>query len=573
MRSEPHHSEAATFDPILLELLWTRMMAIAEEVGATIARTGFSTVLRENRDYSVGIFDTNGVMLAQSSQSATGHIGAMPYLAQELLSRIALETWGPGDVVITNDPWIGCGHSNDLYVAAPIEHRGTIVGMVVNSAHQMDIGGRIASPFAEEVFEEGLLLPPVFLYRDGELQTSIADIVRRNVRFAERVFGDIQAQVSALFLGARRVSEAMSEYNLAVLQPLAGGIVKQTERQMRTALRSLTPGIYRSELGLEEADGRGGELQLKMQMVVDNEGSVDVDFTGSSEQVRRPINCVLNYTRAYTVLGLKFAVAPWLPNNAGSYAPIRILAPSGTILNANFPAACHWRHIVGLRIPDMIFAALADATPETVLAGSGACPVWLFTISGQRSDGSPFLLNAHAMGGLGARFARDGVSAVTFPPNVRDIPVEIIENETPLLIGRRELRSGSGGDGRTRGGLGEILEFIAPLNGGLDEYVPTLLQVFPGRLRRPASGLQGGDAGMCGAIELNGRTLHAQEGHEIRMVPGDIVRYLTPGGGGYGPGSERDPERRANDLAEAYVIAVDPADSGNQGQRGGLESG
>jgi N-methylhydantoinase B/oxoprolinase/acetone carboxylase alpha subunit len=542
----------AEIDPIRLEAMWTRYLAIADEVGYSIARTGFSTVLRENHDYSVGIFDHHGNMLAQSSESATGHIGAMPYLGREILARFGPADLSAGDVIVTNDPWIGCGHNNDLYVASPIYRGDAFVGMVVTSAHQMDIGGRMASPESRTVYEEGLLLPPLKMYVAGQPRKDIADIIGLNVRFSERVLGDIRAQIAATHVGIERVLESMEMFGLTALDGVADAIIRTTERQMREAIRELPPGEYTGEADLEQRDDQGEPLRLVSRVTV-GDGAVEVDFTGTSSQVSRPINCVLNYTRAYTTLGVKLAVAPFLPNNDGSYRPVAISAPEGSILNARYPAACHWRHFVGLRIPDMLFSALSGAVPERVLAESGACPVWLFTVAGTRRDGRPFLLNAHAMGGLGARPDRDGVSAVAFPPNVRDIPAEVIETETPLIVEERTLRADSGGAGATRGGLGEEFRIRVPVDGDIDPTRPVTFCVYPGRLHRSPTGIRGGRPGARGEVLINGTVV---DGHkEAVLYPGDVLTYRTPGGGGYGDPADRAPELVERDLVRGYVTA------------------
>ena len=545
---------AEELDPILLEVLWTRMLGIAEEVGKSIVRTGFSTILRENHDYSVGVFDANGKMLAQSVESATGHIGAMPYLAKSLLERHPPDTLEPGDVLITNDPWIGCGHADDVYIGSPAFRSGRFVGMVITSAHQVDIGGRLASAESREVYEEGLLLPPLKFYRRGQPNTDLHEILRLNLRFPDKVLGDLRAQVSATYVGTSRMTSVMDEYHLDSLAPLGEAIVSHTEERMREAIRQLPDGRYTASSTLEESDDNGVPLLVRVKVDVKGD-EVHVDYEGTSLQCSKPINCVLNYTRAYTVLGIKLLLTPGLPNNEGSYRPIKLSAPKGSILNCEFPAPVYWRLFVGLRLPEIIFEALADAAPDRVLAGSGASPMWLFTISGYRGDGRPFILNTHAMGGLGARSDKDGLAAVAFPPNLQDIPTEIVENETPLIVTRREYRIDSGGPGTTRGGLGEILELQAPIDGDLDSGRPILIQAFPGRLRVPAKGIAGGLDGATGEVRVNGVRIDddAATGRAIRMRPGDRISFLTPGGGGFGDPLDRSSQRVGLDVARGYV--------------------
>lgn len=545
-------SSHSDIDPIVLTSVWTRVQAIADEVGTSIARAGFSTVLRENHDFSCGLFDENGTMLAQSSQSATGHIGAMPYLARTMLEHFPHEDWEEGDVFITNDPWIGCGHSNDLYLGTPVYRDGSIVGFVITSAHQMDIGGRIASTEAREVYEEGILFPPLKFYRRGEPNHDLHEMLRSNVRFADQVLGDMRAQVGATFLGAQRLGEVLDQYRLASLAPVAEAITATSERRMREEIARIPDGEFENVVRIDVNDAKGEPLEIRVRVVIDGDRII-CDFEGTSDEVDKPINCVLNYTRSYTVLGIKLILAPFLPNNDGSYRPIEIRAPEGSILNTRFPAACHWRHFVGLRVPDAIFGAIKDAVPDRILAGSGASPVWLFTMSGRRGDGAPFLLNAHVMGGLGARPDVDGVSAVTYPPNVRDIPAEIIETETPLLVRHRQLRQDSGGAGRFRGGLGEEFSISAWEDGDLDPSWPVAISVFPGHLREPATGVFGGADSTLGEITIDDVPEDGAAGHEGRLSLGQTLTYRTPGGGGYGSPAERDPQLVEADVRNGYV--------------------
>lgn len=541
-------------DPILLEILWTRMISIADEIGATIADAGFSTVLRENHDYSCAVFDTAGKMLAQASQSATGHIGAMPYLAKEFLKRFPPDVLEDGDLLITNDPWIGCGHLNDVYIGGPIFRAGRMVGMIFTSAHQMDIGGRLASPESREVYEEGIMLPPLKLYRAGKANQDIWDIIRMNVRFSDKVIGDLRAQVAATFVGCQRVLQVMDEYELEELETVAEAIIAQTEARMRAAIAELPDGVYTSQASLEMTDAKGDPIRVNAKVIIEGDHII-VDYEGTTPEVPKPVNCVINYCRTYTVLGIKLAVAPFLPNNEGSYRPIEIRAPLGSVLNARFPAACYNRHFIGLRLPDILFAALAKCAPEKVIAGSGSCPVWLYTVSGQRGNEQPFLLNSHVFGGLGARPDADGVSTVAFPPNIYDIQAEIIETETPLLVEYRRYRADSGGAGTYRGGLGEEFKISAWRDGDLRAGRQVVVGVVPGRYVDPADGLLEGLPGAIGEVLLNDINIASTVGKEQYLNVGDSLIYRTPGGGGYGNPLTRSPESVAQDVRLGYVSA------------------
>lgn len=533
-------------DTAPLEVLWARMVAVTNEISATIGRTAFSPLVREGLDYAVGLFDAQGRMLAQGNSPATGHIGSMPFVAKSYLAKYPAEELEPGDVIVTNDAWLGAGHTNDLYTATPVFLDASMVGLVVCSQHLLDIGGRIASVHSTEVYEEGLQIPIMKLASRGRLNEDLIALLKANVRMSDKVVGDILAQVAAAEAGARRVGAVMREYHMDDLEWLTGEVVDRTDRAMRRAIAAAPDGEYRAEVEVDESDDDGRRLRLCVQVTIQGD-RITIDFDGTSPQVKQPINTVLNYTRAYAVLGAKLAFHPKLPNNGGTYRAIEVTAPEGSVLNCRFPSAVHFRHVLGLRLPELIFQALAGALPGNIHAPSGGVPVWLWTLSGEEPSGGRFLCTSDAFGGLGGRDGGDGMSSVSFPANVRDLPVEVIEAETPVLVERRELMEDSAGAGRFRGGFGEELIFRNVRD------AEVRLSIFPGRLTGGAEGLLGGQPGSVGRILLNGEPTGEISGQEITLGRGDWVALRVPGGGGYGDATERPRAAVERDVEDGLV--------------------
>lgn len=529
------------------DALWTRVISIADEAASTLVRTSFSTSVRINHDFACGVFDKYGSMLAQSTDSGPTQLGGMPSLVKDVCKMFPADTLSPGDVLATNDPWIGCGHSPDMYLVEPVFHRDRLVGFVANSAHLIDIGGRIASQESTEVYEEGIIIPVKKLYIAGEPNTDIFDIIERNVRFPDQVIGDMRAQMAANFVAKRRMLELLEEYRLDGLDVLAEYIIGKTERAFRDSIRAIPDGVYKYESEIEEFDRQGNKLKICVAVHVRGDELV-ADYTGTSPQVDRPINCVRNVTDAHTVLGAKLVLNAGLPNNEGSYRPVKVIVPEGTILNATHPAPVFWRVQVGHLLSEYIFMALASVQPEGVVAQSGSMPSWFNIMSGKREDGSRFVLWCHCHGGLGARYTRDGISCVRFPGNIPDVPSEVVELEAPLLIEKRELRCDSGGAGRTRGGLGQTIVIRNLEAVDASRRGPIKVSITSGRLDNPAGGLAGGRPGGVGSVTRNDEAAQTECRSELTLDAGDRLTLRLPGGGGYG-----DPRQRPHDLVRRDV--------------------
>jgi N-methylhydantoinase B len=540
-------------DPISLEIYWSRAIATANEMMAALIRTSFSTVIRVNQDCSAAIFDERGQMLAQPDHSAPAHIGCMPGVMQRILKQYPVGSIQPGDAFITNDPWIGAGHSPDIYVASPVFRENRLIGFTVTVAHHLDIGGRVGSTDSQDVFEEGLLLPLLKLYNAGVRNDDVFRIIEENVRMPHIVLGDLDAQLSANRVGCARLLELADDYQLSSFVDIATAITGVTERAMKAAIRALPSGTYDMGEELEVKDEDGKPITIKAKISIEDD-QVVFDYEGTSAQVRRPINCVLNYTITFTALALKMALVPSVPYNDGIQRSIVVRAPKGSVLNALRPAAVWRRTVIGMRLPDMIFKALGKVMPDKIVAGNGSCPMWLWLFSGWRPDMTRFVFQTHFMGGLGARYDHDGLHTAAFPNSVTDSPVEVFENACPVLIGKRELIKDSGGAGRYRGGLGQEISFtpapprLAQLEGALT------VAYSAGRLRAGAEGLDGGHAGAAGEIRVNGEKL-ASPLATIKIGEKDTLSFRMPGGGGYHAPLTRKADMVRQDVLDGFVSA------------------
>jgi N-methylhydantoinase B len=529
-------------DPVFVEVAWSRLIAVVEQEAQALLRTAFTNIVRESGDLSAGVFDLGGRMVAQAVTGTPGHINSMALAVGHVLRAIPPATLVPGDVLATNDPWLASGHLNDITVVTPVFHRGRLAAYTASTCHAMDIGGRGITVDALDCYEEGILLPPCRLYAGGQPQ-QVLDLLAANVRAPEAVMGDLHAQVSGNAVGAHRLEEMLEEFRLDDIEDLAAAILDRSEAGMRAAIAEIPDGEYRGEMRL---DGFEEPIVIRTRVAVQG-SELTVDYAGSSPASRRAINVVLNYTRAYTTYGVKCVVAPHVPNNAGSFRPVTITAPEGSLLNAVRPAPVASRHLIGLFLPDAVMGALARAVPDRVIAESSSC-LWTLDVRGRDRAGHTFKEFVATAGGMGARPTKDGLSATQFPSTIRGVPAEIVESTSPLVIHRRALAPDSGGAGKYRGGLGMVLEF------GVETDEAWLFTASFERARIPCQGLFGGRPGAPGRVQTaDGRPLAAKAQHWLG--PRETVVLRTPGGGGYGDPAERDPALIAADIAAGRVTA------------------
>ena len=527
-------------DGITLELLWRRLISIVDEAAAALVRTSFSTVVRESNDFACVITDAQGRSIAQATNSIPSFIGTAPRTI-----RAFLEAWPPqdlheGDILITNDVWLGTGHLPDITVAKPIYLDGRLVAFAGSVAHSPDIGGRMRSADAREVFEEGLQIPPMKVVERGAMNATLERILRKNVRVPDQVMGDLYAQFTGLGLIERHIIALMKERGLATLDELSHELRSRSEAAMRKAIRALPDGTYHAEA---ISDGFDEPIRLKLALTVAGDRMV-ADFAGSAPQVPRSINVCLAYTTAYTSYGIKAVLCPDVPNNDGALAPLDITAPVGSILNSRPPAAGGARALIGHFLPPMVISALAGVAPDRVIAGVGS-PLWCMNMAGTRADGDPFAYMFFLNGGYGASAHADGTNVLSWPSNVSSTPVEVIEQLAPLRVHFRRLRSLVDANGALRGGSGQELL--------LESLTPAAVSFLAERTKQEtaAPGIRGGLPGAPGEVLIDGKRVDPKARHVVET--GSKILLKTPGGGGYGERSARSPELIERDRAAGYV--------------------
>lgn len=520
-------------DPVTLEVLWSRLIRIAEEMGTHLHRTAFSEVVKHAQDFSTAVFSGDGRLLAQGVYTP-GHLGCMPHAMAEILDRFPTETWAPGDVVATNDPYIGAGHLTDIYTFEPAFVDGELVGFAVATADYIDIGGSgpgSIAMYASDMYEEGLQLPPVKLRKAGELNEELVATIVENSREPEKVHGDLRAQLGASAVGRDLYCGLVEEYGIDVVDRYVDEIVERSETSMRAAIAELPDGEYSFE---ERMDGFDEPLPIRVRIVVDGD-DLTVDFEGTADQRSgHAINATANFTFAYVLFTIKAAIDPDTPQTGGAVRPISMTAPEGSLVNVRPPAPVSARARLVNHLISTINGALHEAVPESVPACGGQQHVVMakFTDAG---DGRQQILMDGFYGGTGARPTRDGVPAVASGANLQNNPIEVIEAGFPVRVGRYELLGDTAGAGRHRGGTATVRELAFEAD--------AQVQLLAERFEFGSYGLDGGHEGRRGRADLLGadgadRSLSSKERFTARA--GDVLRIRTAAGGGYGPPDERD---------------------------------
>lgn len=507
-----------SIDPISLNIHWTRLVSMVDEAAATFRRTCFSTLVREANDFAVILTDANGQSLAQSSMSIPSFIGTLPATVKHLLKEHPARTLAPGDFLFTNDPWLGTGHVYDVSGAAPLFYKNRLVGFAAVASHMPDIGGRIWGTGAREIFEEGLQIPPLKLLRGGTPDAAIVRIIEQNVRVPDLTMGDLWGQVAACRMLQERLVDFLDETQVS-MEVLGQEVRRRSQRAMQSAIGRVPDGRYQETVYQD-----GFESPIKIACTVEVRGTeMRIDYTGSSAQLPRAVNVVPAYTFAYSAYAIKCLLEPELPNNEGSFQPLTTCAPPGCVLNPRYPAASGARHIVGQMVVPAIMGALEEVLPFGGRGqGSGSAS---FTLTGEH-NGARYSSVNFMTAGQGASAERDGYSTISFPSNVGNTPIEVLEALTPVLVKTRQRRLRSGGVGNKRGGDGGKFEF---------EYrgeSPALIN-FQIRCRAiaPAGASHGGE-GAKARLRLNARTIDTAENHALKC--GDLVSIETAGGGGFG---------------------------------------
>ncbi len=527
------------FSALQVGVAWHRFNGLMDETAQTFVRTSFSSVVRDNWDLAVGLMDTKGRQFAQSSRSVPSFIGTMPQTLAVMLRRYPVATLQPGDVLISNDGYHGTGHLNDITMVRPVFRGDRLIAFMGSVFHTVDIGGA-PSVDARDSYEEGLTIPVAKIVRAGEENEDVLAFLTENLRAPEETLGDIRAQFAAYDMGIARLLKILADERIDDLDALVDDILDRSEAAMRRAIHAAPDGSYRDEIMVDAFDE---PLTIRCEVLIKG-SDLTVDFAGTSAQIAKPINSVMNYTRAYSAYAVKCAFDPVTPNNDGSFRPVTITAPEGCLVNPRRPAPIWARHLSGHYLPPVIFSALAPLMPDRVIADCGS-PLWNVYFSGHQPNGQRFVKMFFMNGGHGARPHQDGPACLSFPSNVATVPIEQFENSVPLLITEKALIPDSGGAGKFRGGPAQRVSFK------VTSEQPVTMTIRHERVKFPPRGLLGGAPGAPGREYVNGERIPAKV--RLDLKPHDLVVFETPGGGGMGPPAERDPAQLQADLKSGLV--------------------
>lgn len=534
-----------TLRDLRLQVMWTRLISVVEEAAQALMRTAFSTTVRDAGDLSAAVFDTRGRLIAEAVTGTPGHVNSMAEGVRHFIARFPIDTMAEGDHYITNDPWLTAGHLHDITVVSPVVMDGRVVGLLGCCCHQLDIGGLGQGPDGRSIFEEGLQIPLMKLASGGRINEDLLAILKQNVRTPLQVEGDVLSYIASNETGARRLRAMLAEFGQLSLDALGDYILAQSLAATRERIAALPRGQWKSELTI---DGYDAPITLRATLTI-TEDQVSVDYAGTDGAVPQGINVVLNYCRAYTVFGLKCVISPEVPNNHGALLPFVVDAPEGSILNALRPSPVAARHVIGQMLPDVVLGCLDQALPNRVPAEGSSC-LWSVQLRGRvpGSAAATFDTVFFNSGGAGARPGQDGLDATAFPSGVRAMPVEVSEHGAPIVIWKKELRPGSGGAGRYRGGLGQTVEV-----GTRDGAAFEVLAMYE-RVATPARGRSGGGDGAAGVVRLTSGTLLRAKG--LQTIPaGERLVLELPGGAGLGDARERSEVAAAADAMAGLVSA------------------
>ena len=529
-----------------LQVMWNRLLAVVEEQGQALIRAAFSPIVRECGDISAGIFDYEGRMLAQAVTGTPGHINTMAEAVKTLRARFPIQDMKPGDIYMTNDPWIASGHLNDFLLLMPVFYDERVIGFTSCTSHLVDLGGQGMGPEGSDIYDEGLLIPPCKLVDQGDINSLLLEIVKANSREPIANEGDIYALVACCEAGADRLIQMMDEFQIADLNTLSEYIIETSKQGTLSAIQDLPKGTWESVL---RVDGYDAEIELHAALTISDD-EVLLDFEGTAGCTNKGINVPLNYATAYSVFALRCIIGSDIPNNAGSLEPFRVVAPKGCILNAQPPAPVAMRHTLGQMTPDLVYGCLSQALPDMVPAEGASCMYDLpmrHTADAVDRGHTQFAVELVFNGGTGARPHLDGLSTTAFPSGVWGSQIETTEAVAPVIFHKRELRTDSGGAGKYRGGLGQRIE----VSSAIDQDFMVFLSVE--RILNPAEGRNGGHAGAAGRIRIGENGSDITGKGELRVERGETLIFETPGGGGFGDPSERDPEKVAFDLSAGVI--------------------
>ncbi len=527
--------QSSVIDPIRLGLIWQRLNGIVDQVSETFIRAAFSTVVRDNYDMAFSLLDRHGRQFVQSRRSIPSFIGTLPRTLEAVLEKFPVETLKPGDVVITNDAWIGTGHLNDISMICPIFAEGRLIAFAGSTAHTVDIGGA-PSPSAQDCYEEGLCIPICKIVEEGQENSLVLDFINENLRAPSETLGDIRAQFAAYYDCQQKLLKVLEEESLDDFDQVIDEIISRSEKSMREVIADLPDGSYSDSF---QVDGFDAPLTIRCTVTIAGD-AIDIDFAGTSPQIKFPINSVMNYTYAYSCFALKCLLDPSAPNNSGSFEAVTVRAPEGCLLNASRPAPVWGRHLSGHYAPPAIFGALSAVLPDRVIAESGS-PLWNVYFKGiDEKNNTPFVKMFFMNGGHGARPNGDGPGCLSFPSNVSNQPVELFEAQAPLLVTEKCFVPDTAGEGKFRGGDAQRLSFKSLAT------EPITMTIRHERITYPPRGLLGGQNGAAGLDLVNNQIIPAKSRQLLKT--GDVATFQMPGGGGL-----HSPDGRTRDAVERDV--------------------
>jgi N-methylhydantoinase B len=541
----------ADFDPVTLEVIRNAVKSTAEEMGTVLRRTAYSTNIKDRMDFSCAVYDADGQTLAQAEHIPL-HLGLMPDAVKTALDEV--ENVEPGDSVMHNDPYVSGSHLFDVMVFTPVFYEGERIAVVGNLAHHVDVGGAGPAKKAEisEIFEEGIRFPPVKIRKDGELDEELVDVFLHNLRTREVSSGDFSAQVGATLKGESNVVELAEKYGAETFTDYMDVMLDYSENRIRESIRDIPNGTgsFTDYIETEAPVADADEIPISVEVEVDDD-EIAVDFSGTSEQVRGPLNAARPLTLSCVYYVVKAVVDPDLPTNDGAYRPIRVHTPEGSLVNANFPAPTQMANsLTCQRIADTLLGAFKEIVPERVMA---ACTGSMngFGIIGQQPDRDEMYSYVETYGGgQGAKHDEDGMDGVhTNMTNTQNAPVEILENTYPFEIDRYELVENSEGAGEYRGGVGMTREIH--VTNDADVYINTA------RMRRKPWGVDGGHDAAPTEVDIvhpDGTSEEFDSTFVNLEVPANTsIQFRTAGGGGWGSPLERDPEAVAEDVRGGLI--------------------
>jgi 5-oxoprolinase (ATP-hydrolysing)/N-methylhydantoinase A len=536
-------------DPVALEIMWSRLINIAEECWYTVIRTAFSLIIGEAQDFACEVLDARGKQIAHSPRAMPVFNLTLPIAVNAMLERFPVETLRPGDILVTNDPWLCAGHLFDIAIAAPVFRGDQVVAIMGIVGHVTDIGGTKNSLNATEIYEEGIQIPPMKLFSEGQPNEDLLTLIRENVREADQVIGDIHALVSASRTGAERLLGFMDEYGMDDLQALATVVQQRAERAMRIAISRIPDGVYESEIW---NDGLGTPERYPIRITVEGD-RLKVDFAGVPPQTGRGgSNCTLGYTQAHVTYPLKCMLSPEVPGNAGCYRPLSVKAPVGSILNCEKPMAVNTRVRTGWYLAPNVFMALGDSLPDRVQAFTGLPSSALFY--GVGADGRVYNDHLFQGGGQGASAHGDGKSGLLWPTSAGNTSIELFETRAPILVVEKSYIADTAGPGRQRGGLGQVVRARKLFDDGR----PSQVGLYPNGVLVQTPGLFGGQPGVlpCAAVR-NAKSEQLSDlgiGALVTLTsPEEIAELRLAGGSGYGDPLQRPLDAVQRDLDGGYV--------------------